>query len=146
MSLLTLNITNFRLQFPQFADVTAWPDATIQMYFDMATSYVSNENAGYLRDAPRLLALYLMTAHLLAIADGINNDRPVQAYMNATEGTVSVGFVPPPAANGWQWWLSSTPYGQQLWALLLSKSVGGFYIGGEYNRAGFRRTNGGFTS
>jgi len=141
---LTINIPNFRLQFPQFADPLLFSDISIQLYFDMATSYISDQNVGSLRDAARLLALYLMTAHLLVIFDGIANDRPVQAIQNAAEGTVNVGFVPPPAANGWQWWLSSTQYGQQLWALLLNKSVGGFYVGGAYVRSGMRRTNGGF--
>ena len=141
---LTINIPNFRAQFPQFADPLLFSDTSIQLYFDMATSYVSDQNCGSLRDAARLLALYLMTAHLLVIFDGIANGRPVQAIQNAAEGTVNVGFVPPPAANGWQWWLAATSYGQQLWALLLNKSVGGFYVGGAYVRAGMRRTNGGF--
>lgn len=144
MTLLTIDIPVFRQQFPAFANGTSFPDVMVQMYFDMATNYVSNENIGFLRDNSRLLAIYLMTAHLLAIADGINTGKVVQPLINATEGTVSVGFAPPPFKDGWEWWLSATPYGQQLWALLSAKSTGGFYVGGANVRAGIRKPQGWF--
>jgi hypothetical protein len=49
---------------------------------------------------------------------------------------------PPPETNQWQWWLSLSPWGQQLLALLLVKSAGGFYIGGFPERQGFRKAYG----
>lgn len=144
MTLLTIDIPDFRLQFPAFADPVVFPDIMIQMYFDMATNYVSNEDYGYLRGSSRLLAIYLMTAHLLAIANGIATGKLVQPIVNATEGTVTVGFAPPPFKDGWEWWLSATPYGQQLWSLLSVKSSGGFYVGGSNVRAGIRKPQGYF--
>ena len=144
MTLLTIDIPTFRQQFPAFADAVVFPDVMIQMYFDMATNYVNNENIGFLRDNSRLLAIYLMTAHLLAIANGINTGNLVQPVINATEGAVTVGFAPPPFKNGWEWWLNATPYGQQLWALLSAKSTGGFYIGGSNVRSGIRKPQGWF--
>ena len=144
MTLLTIDIPIFRQQFPAFSNTTSFPDVMIQMYFDMATNYISNENYGFLRDNSRLLAIYLMTAHLLLIADGINTGKLVQPVINATEGTVTVGFAPPPFKDGLEWWLSSTPYGQQLWSLLSIKSAGGFYVGGSNVRAGIRKPQGRF--
>jgi hypothetical protein len=144
MSVITLDIAVFRAQFPAFSNVTTYPDLTVQMYFDMSTNYVSDENAGYLRDSSRTLALYLMTAHLLAIATATNSGKPIQAIVSASEGSVSVSLAAPPVKSGWQWWLSSTPYGAQLWSLLSVKAVGGFYIGGALNRSGIRKPNGAF--
>jgi hypothetical protein len=141
---LLIDIPVFRVQFKQFEDVLLFPDLTIQMYFDMATNYISNSDYGRLNGSSRLLALYLMTAHLLYITDSINQGKPAQMTISASEGTVSVGFQPPPITNGWQWWLSATPYGQQLWALLSSLSVGGFYVGRANSREGFRHTDGYF--
>lgn len=144
MTVIVLDIAAFRVQFPAYSNVTTYPNATIQMYFDMSTNYVSANDYGYLRGTSRTLVLYLMTAHLLAIAGAIAGGQPLQAMVSATEGSVSVSLVAPPIKNGWQWWLASTPYGQQLWALLSAQSVGGFYIGGACNRAGFRKPNGTF--
>lgn len=144
MAVILLNIAAFRLQFPAFSNVTTFPDATIQMYFDMATNYASTNDYGFLRGTSRTLTLYLLTAHLLAISGAIAAGQPLQVMAGATEGSVSISFVPPPAKNGWQWWLSATPYGQQLWALLCAVSVGGFYVGGAYNRLAFRRPDGSF--
>ncbi|OWK47571.1 hypothetical protein FRUB_01270 [Fimbriiglobus ruber] len=36
----------------------------------------------------------------------------------ATIDKISVTLEPPPAPNAWQYWLQSSPYGQQLLALL----------------------------
>jgi hypothetical protein len=50
---------------------------------------------------------------------------------------VNVSLTPPPLKNQWQWWLSISPWGQQLWALLQVNSVGGHYIGGSPVLSGF---------
>lgn len=144
MAAITLDIAAFRVQFPAFANVLTYPDATIQMYFDMSSNTISTNDVGYLRGMSRTLALYLMSCHLLKIADGIASGTPVQAMQSASEGSVSIGFITPPLKNRWQWWLSATPYGQQLLAMLEAIAVGGLYIGGSFNRAGFRKPNGSF--
>jgi hypothetical protein len=95
-----------------------------------------------------------LTAHLLALgtmqtagAGGQGQSAGgVQGgfITSATVGEVSVAKLAPPATNGWQWWLASTPYGQALWALLSVKAVGGFAIGGLPEREGFRKVGGVF--
>lgn len=118
MSVLVLDIADFRAQFPAFSNTTTYPDVMIGMWFDMATNYISDEDTGVLNGSSRLLALYLMTAHLLAIQTAINNGQPLQAMQSVTEGSVSISLVPPPVRSMWKWWLASTPYGQQLSVLL----------------------------
>lgn len=148
----TLNIDDFREQFPAFADKTAYPDDLIKQWFATATSYINASCV--LTPAQETQASYLMTAHLMQLAvppaaagGGVNSAEsgpqsgPIQS---ATEGSVSVSFVPPPVKSGLQYWLSSTPYGTQLWALLCIAGAGGFYIGGLPERSAFRKVGGTF--
>lgn len=142
--MITLDIASFRNQFPPFADPVTFSDQLLQLWFDNATSFMSNDANIYIPLNSQSLALYLLTAHLLAINEAANSGNPLQVIQNATEGTVTVGYVPPPTKNGFQWWLSATPYGQQLWALLQIKSAGGFYFGGSMVRSGIRKPQGYF--
>lgn len=142
MAVITFNVTDFRAAFPAFANVTKYPDATLQGYFDAATCYVSPENCGSLRDGCRTRALYLMTAHLAALSDLIASGQTPGQVQSATIDKVSVSMTPPPNANQWQWWLGLTPYGMQLLALLQAKSVGGFSVGGLPEASAFRKVFG----
>lgn len=124
----------FRQQFPSFQCTPPVADASLQGWFDLATAYISNRNCGNYRriggmsTAQKTQALYLMTAHLGTIARSIEAGDTVGVLTAATVDKVSVTLEPPPAPNQWQYWLNSTPYGQQLLALLQVVSVGGLYI------------------
>ena len=144
MAIITFDVDLFREQFPAFADPLIYPDVMLQMYWDMAICYISDEDYGWLKGACRLLALNLMTAHLIASANLIIAGQTSQLIAGATIDKISVSLTPPPLRNQWQWWLSTTPYGLQLWALLQANIVGGFYVGGLPELAGFRRVGGGF--
>lgn len=147
MTTITIDIPTFRAQTPQFADATKFPDPVIQGKFDLSTAYVSPDTYGDMPQAARTQALYLMTAHLLAlgviIAQNGYTGQPgiVQA---ATIDHVQITLQPPPVRGQWRWWLNTTPYGAQLVALLDAQSVGGFFVGGLPERAAFRRVAGGF--
>lgn len=142
--ILTFDVTTFRVMFPVFASSTTYPDAVLQMYWDMATSYVSNVNYGWLQNANRQLALNLMTAHLAALGLIIQSGQVPNLMQSSTIDKISIAVTPPPIPNQWQWWLNQTGYGQQLLALLQAQSAGGFYVGGSAPRIGFRNTVGGF--
>jgi hypothetical protein len=133
--------------FPAFADVTKFPDASIQMWWTMATVYITDYDNCLISGPTLQAALNLMTAHLAQtftmIASGAGTGTP-GLVTGATEGSVSISMTPPPAKNAWQFWLSSTPYGLQLWALLSSLLVGGITIGGHPERSSFRRSYGVF--
>jgi hypothetical protein len=141
-ALITFDIPAFRVSFPAFADPTKYPDPTLQGYWDAATCYISDKNYGWLNGDCRARALNLMTAHLAALSTLINNGQPTGVGQSATIGAVSVSMVPPPVKSGWQYWLASTPYGMQLWALLHVKAVGGLSIGGLPEKSAFRKVAG----
>lgn len=133
MSTILFDVTAFRAQFPAFSNVTNFPTATLQLYWDNATDYINDQTGGaycgVLNTSRKTLALNYMTAHLAAINVMIAANQVPGVMQSATVDKVSVTLVPPPAKNQWQYWLQSTPYGQQLLALLQVAGVGGLYIG-----------------
>ena len=144
MTTITFDIEQFREQFPEFSNETTYPDVMLQMYFAMATCYVSDEDYGCLSGACRGLALNLMTAHLTKIGTDTTVGEDPAFVTSATVDKVSVSTQPPPDKDQYEWWMSLTSYGQQLLALLKAKSVGGCYIGGSPERAAFRGVGGYF--
>lgn len=132
----------FQALFPEFA---ATAQSTLTSYATMASSYLDVNDSDLMSGPTLLLALNLLTAHLarayLTITAGQSSPSVVQS---ATEGGVTVSLLAPPAKSGWQWWLATTPYGQQLWALLQSAVPGGTFAGGSYERQAFRKTGGVF--
>ena len=141
---LTFDYALFIQQFPAYSDPTLYPEATLQNYWNLAINYVSDINWGVINGATRQYAINLMLAHLVYIAGLIAAGQVPYLMQNATIDKITVGLTPPPLKNQWQWWLSTSPYGQQLLALLQVQSVGGFYIGGSAALAGFRPYGSGF--
>lgn len=144
---IQLSTCEFRARFPEFASVTEYADNALSQTFESATAFVS-DRAGFcyyggMTVAQRTQALYLMTAHLLALGGNIAQGNTPGLVQAATVDKVSVTLTPPPVKNQFQWWMSLTPYGQQLLALLQVASVGGFYASSAVpGRAGFRFGNG----
>lgn len=147
MSTITLDPAAFRALFPQFADPAKYPDAALSIQYGMATSYVSADTYGDMPVAARTNALYLMTAHLLALGVIIaqnNYTGQVGIVQGAVVDHVQITLTPPPVKSEWQWWLNTTPYGAQLLGLLQAQAAGGFYVGGLPERAAFRKVGGVF--
>lgn len=145
MSTITLDPAAFRALFPQFADAAKWPDAALSIQFDAATGYVSADTYGDMPVAARTNALYLMTAHLLALGVIIaqnNYSGQVGVVQGAVVDHVQITLTPPPVKSQWQWWLNTTPYGAQLLGLLEAQAAGGFFVGGLPERAAFRKVAG----
>ena len=143
MSAIAFNEETFRALFPAFKDKADYPSAVLSMRWDTAGIYISNQSGGCfcggMDTAQRTYALNLMTAHLQALADAIASGNTPGILTSATIDKVTVTIEPPPAPNQWQYWLQTTPYGQQLLALLQRASVGGCYFGGRPELAAFRR-------
>lgn len=145
MSTITLDPAAFRALFPQFADPAKWPDAALSIQFGAATGYVSADTYGDMPVAARTNALYLMTAHLLALGVIIaqnNYSGQVGVVQGAVVDHVQITLTPPPVKSQWQWWLNTTPYGAQLLGLLDAQAAGGFFVGGLPERAAFRKVAG----
>ncbi len=104
-----------------------------------------NPNDGCLLNGSALqAALNLMTAHLAQLSIQIASGTAAGPVVGASEGSVSVSFLPPPGKSAFSYWLSCTPYGQQLLALLSLQGAGGFLVGGSLERASFRKAGGAF--
>ncbi len=145
MAAFTFNPVRFREDFRAFADATRFPDALLQGYFDAAGCYVSNINSGCLRGTCRERALNLMTAHLCRISELVQQGKTPGVETSASVGSVSVSQTPPPfGTSEWSWWLNTTPYGQELLALLSGVVAGGLYLNGRAERAAFRKVGGRF--
>jgi len=146
MATQTLDLSGFRALFPDFSIPGTYPDALLLMMWEVATNYI-NANDSLMLSGPTLqYAIYLMMAQLLQLAadpsaadSSIAGGMPIQ---NATQGSTSVGFAIPPIKTAFQSWLSSTPYGMQLRALLDTQSAGGLYIGGLPERSAYRKFGG----
>lgn len=144
MATISFDIAAFRAAFPEFSNETTYPDVTLQMYFDMATCYISDLDAGCLTGSCRTLALNLMTAHLTRIGTQAQAGGNSGFVTSSSIDKISVSVNPPPNANQYSWWLSNTPYGQQLQALLSSNIVGGLYVSGRPEKSAFRKVGGFF--
>lgn len=143
MTTIIFDPTLFRNQFSEFSSQVIYPDDKLQMYWDMATAYVSDQYGGCYIYALKLnqqrLALNLMTAHLAALSAMIAAGDTPGVMTGATIDKISVTLEPPPSTNNWKYWLNQTPYGQKLLALLQSASAGGFYFGAYPIVPAFRR-------
>jgi hypothetical protein len=142
MALHTFDVDLFRLQFPAFANPITFPDARLQSDWNMAVCYINPNDFCYLKGDCLQLALNQMTAHLAESSVLIGEGQNPGFIQAASIDKVSVTLQAPPDKSQWGTWLASTPYGQQLWALLQAKSVGGYYVGGVPETSAFRRVGG----
>ncbi len=141
---IVFDLADFRVRFPEFANIVDYPDATLQTFFGVATCYVTNADNPCLSEACLTEALYLMTAHLLAVNKLATEGKTPSFVTSSTVGSVSVSRQPPPQSDQWIWWLNLTPYGMQVATLLSAAGVSGFYVGGAPERSAFRRVGGVF--
>ena len=141
---VTFNYNSFIAAFPAFSDPIAFPEATLQGYFNLATAFMNPGQNPFLSLAQLTQCLNLYTAHFAQLsvisADG---DTPA-VTLNATIDKVQVGNQEVPLENQFQYWLQSTSYGQMLLALLQVLSVGGWLVGGWPERAAIRQAFGVF--
>lgn len=146
MALHVFDVAAFRLQFPAFASITEYPDVLLSGYFSMAGCYIDAWDNCALSGDCLQLALNLMTAHLAATYGPSGSGIPgvVGMLTSSTIDRVSVTQAVPTTRGAWQFFLASTPYGLQLWALLMAKSAGGWMVGGSIERRGFRKAGGRF--
>lgn len=145
MAVIVFNVAAFRTAFPAFSDVAAFPNALLQGNWDSAACIISTNDGCYsLRGASRERALNLLTAHLTALGVIIASGQTPGVMTQATIDKVSITLQAPPVKTEFEWWLTQTPYGQQLLALLQAKAAGGIVVGGLPERLAFRKVGGTF--
>lgn len=131
------DIAAFRAAFPAFADEVIYPDAMITAVSDAALCFLSEHSCSC-----DTAAWQLATAHLMFLRTQAASGAPGGLVTSASIDKVSVTVTPPPARDGYSYWLSLSPYGLELMALLSRCSAGGIYVGGRPERAAFRSVGG----
>lgn len=124
----------FRGLYPQFSGVS---DTVVTAVAGQADCYIDSTCADD-------CAIYLIVAHLLQLAKNASAGLPGGQITSATIEKVSVTVAQAPGATSYKYWLNSTPYGQQLAALLARCAAGGTQVGGLPERAAFRSVGGVF--
>jgi hypothetical protein len=141
MTAFTYDDAYFRASFPALADVNSYPQAVVSNYFTLGGSYIANTNYGRLNGDNKKYALNLITAHLALLNTLISEGGNPAIITSSGIDKINVTLAPPPAKNMFDYWLSTTPYGLQIMALMQGIAVGGFSIGGSLARSGFRGSN-----
>lgn len=89
--IVTFDPDAFTTQYPAFVKVTS---VVLQNNFNLATLQLNNSWCSVVQDEPtRQMLLYLLTAHITALLNGVNGKAPtglVGRISGATEGSVSV--------------------------------------------------------
>lgn len=138
---IVVTATDFRAVFPEFANVTAYPDAQINAHIALAGCYISTQNYGDLDFNARAYAIELMAAHLLTLdlkasagtsGGGVASAAGGQVISASIDG-VSVSMTVPPNKDQLQYWLNQTPYGQRYLAILQSR-ITPLYLWGSRER------------
>lgn len=133
VDVITVTVDDFRQSMKQFADETAYPDEMVEISLDRAYHYISGCTCSC---SWRGYALKLMAAHLLTISTKIiNGDSSAGGRITSTSiDKISVSLDVPQTKTELDYWLSLTPYGLELLALLNAKASAGIYSGGKCYR------------
>lgn len=125
----------FRLHFPEFSNVTTYPDATVQFYLDINSVILPAYRWGSMLQ----VGVELMTAHELALGQysalgGASGGVPGMArglMTNKSVSKVSVGYdvniTGIEGAGPWNY----TIYGQRFYWLMRIVGIGGYEVLGD---------------
>ncbi len=146
MTQVVLDPDLFREQFPAFSDASLFPDSWLQIYWNMATCYISDQTNDFLGETCLTLLVNLLTAHLTSIGGTVEDGGNTTLVESATIDDVMVKAAIPDVDDPFVWWILQTPYGSQYYNLLSVKIAGGFYCGGSYDLQAFRGSSGNFNA
>lgn len=139
MATVTVTTEEFLELFPEFNQAQYEPYAyALPIYLSRAQVYLGVHYGNSSRwDADkRKLAIYLLTAHLCKLHyDMMTGSATAGQVASASVDGVSVSYVQLPTSDdAWSYWLSLTPWGLELLALLATLTATPFYIGGSMER------------
>lgn len=113
MTIITVDNDTFRSWFPALASLT---NEAIQSAYAGSGSYIALTAGAIGLNLPnQTRGVYLATAHIAYL---MANPDKFRQLSSASEGSVSASFALPPTKDLWQYYLSLTPYGLELLALL----------------------------
>jgi hypothetical protein len=114
--IVTFNPDAFCTQYPAFCKVTS---AALQNNFNLACLQLNNSYCSVVQDEPtREMLLYLLTAHITAVLNGVNGQAPsglVGRISSATQGSVSAAadYLSNPSEA--EAYLTQTQWGALFW-------------------------------
>lgn len=116
MNKIVVDYNTFIKWFPYFNDKAT--EESVESAYMGAGSFISTTLGNInLPDNLQIRGVYLATAHVLFLS--LNPDLAMAGKVsNATEGSVSAGFVQPQYKNWLEYWLSLSPYGLELLSIL----------------------------
>lgn len=134
------DVSAFQAAFPQFATT---PADTINGWVNLV---IHSPQGDWFQNVACLADQQLIVAHVgfMLLLAAAGQGAIGGAITGAAEGSVNVAFAAPPIRTGLQYYLSSSPYGQMLWANLCIAAAGGDYVGGLPERRAFRKVGGTF--
>lgn len=114
---ITIELNKFLSSFPYFQNMGI-TEERLQSAYEGASGLISTYYGTIvLPENLQVRGVYLATAHYLYLEE--NPDIASNGKVsNASEGSVSAGFFQPPFKNWLEYYLSLTPYGTQLLAIL----------------------------
>ena len=111
MSVVVFNPTNYKLRYPEFADVDS---DLLSLYFNEAQIYVDNtENSVILDTNIRGMILNMVVSHIAALQEA----PLVGRVSSAGEGSVNVSTSYAVSTGSRAWW-DQTRYGASAWQAL----------------------------
>lgn len=138
MTTVTVSVEEFLEQFPEFNTAEYAPYADLApIYLAKAQVYITATYSGSRwTEEKRKLAIYLLMAHLIKLHyDSATGTNVAGQVASASVDGVSISYVQlPTTTDAWSYWLSLTPWGLQLLALLETMTAIPFYIGGSLER------------
>lgn len=146
MTQVVFDSSVFRALFPEFSDGSQFTDDCLQLYWDQATCYISDQTNSCLDEKCLTLLINYMTAHILKISEASSMGGDTALVESSKIGDVSVSAAIPNIDDQFAWWINQTPYGKQYYALLSSKIAGGFYAGASLDIQAFRGASGLFNA
>lgn len=118
IGVVVYNDGEFKALFPEFATVSS---GALGMDFTFATTVLSNACRSRVLDAVvRQQLLYILTAHIAALFQGVNGQPPqgvVGRLDSATEGTVSLTAAYATQVSQSMAWFIQTKYGAMFWQM-----------------------------
>lgn len=131
-------LDNFLAEFPEFGNNTSFTNTQIARVGSQAQKYITEGRCGFplIRPDDREYALFLMTAHILALRKNASDELasgniPAGGRVRkATVGAVTVETESPNqyTLDNLTYWLSQTAYGQELLSYLDMSAPAGLYL------------------
>ena len=112
--IIAVDYTEFLSRFPEFGEVEE--TAVNNAYINVPNIFEVNLGAIGLSPVVQTNGVYLATAHLLYLQQ---NPDKMRQLNNASEGDVSAGFNNYQSRNALEYFLTLSPYGLQLLAIMM---------------------------